>query len=142
MFDVCCAGSGFSHVLISRSEQSYRLCVPSCVGPSNINNKAPRPGLGGCSTATTSPSDNSYPIVYVFNRNGNIFTANTEISVAQLSSVCSDSKIKKMKIEGQLHGLLNLKETNSISLRAVVTFLALLLFLSLFYFWMLIINIY
>ena len=83
MFDVCCAGSGFSDVLISRSEESYRLCVPSCVGPSNVNNDGPRPGLGCCVTATTGPNNNSYPTLYVFNGNGTIFTANTEISVAQ-----------------------------------------------------------
>jgi hypothetical protein len=49
---------------------------------------------------------------------------------------------KDEECEGQLQGLLKLKETNSLPLRVVVTFLALLLFLFLFYFGTLMIDIY
>jgi len=36
----CCIGSGHSNGLITRSDESYRLCLANCVRSTNLNNQA------------------------------------------------------------------------------------------------------
>ena len=54
MFVVCCVGSGLCDELITRSEESYRVCASVCLIVCDLyvsTMRRPRPDLGCCPTA-------------------------------------------------------------------------------------------
>jgi hypothetical protein len=46
VFVVCCVGSGLCDELITRSEESYQVCLSNCVCSRNFNNEAAKARVG------------------------------------------------------------------------------------------------